>query len=152
MVCADCHRPDPSGAYMEPVTMEAHCESCHHLKFDPVDVTREVPHGNPDVVVRTLQEFYARLYLVNQVSPVGGAPHREARRPGAVSLSQEGRSLALSWAQVRANDAADNLFNKQGCIECHVISVSRDPNAPVTVAGQPGAVDAGLAAEEFLRA
>ena len=127
MVCSDCHRPDPSGAYMEPVTMETHCESCHRLKFDPADVTREVPHGNPDVVVRTLQEFYARLYLINQVSPKGGAPHREARRPGALSLPPEGRSLALGWAQARANEAADNLFNKQGCIECHVISVSRDP-------------------------
>lgn len=127
MVCADCHRPDPSGAYMETVTMEDHCASCHKLQFDPRAADREVPHGNPDVVVRTLQEFYARLYLLNQVSPVGGAPHREARRPGSVSLPPEGRSLMLSWAQSQANDAAADLFERRVCKDCHVVSIKADP-------------------------
>ena len=127
MVCADCHRPDPSGAYMQTVNMEEHCASCHRLEFDPADPQRQVPHGNPDVVVRTLQEYYARLYLLNQVSPRGGAPHRDARRPGSINIPPEGRSLALTWAQSRANDAASDLFERRVCKDCHVISIKQDP-------------------------
>jgi hypothetical protein len=127
MVCSDCHRPDPSGAYMETVTMEAHCASCHKLQFDARAPDREVPHGNPDVVVRTLQEFYARLYLLNQVAPVGAPPTRAARRPGSVSLPPEGRSLMLSWAQTQAHEAAADLFERRVCKDCHVVSIKADP-------------------------
>lgn len=52
--CKSCHVPDPSGAYMQAVTFEKNCRSCHSIQFDPRNPGIEVPHGNADEVRRFL--------------------------------------------------------------------------------------------------
>lgn len=52
--CADCHQADASGAYMQPMTYEANCQSCHSLQFDPRNPGMEVPHGDADAVMAYL--------------------------------------------------------------------------------------------------
>jgi predicted CXXCH cytochrome family protein len=127
--CRDCHRPDPAGAYMEPVTMEKHCGVCHRLQFDAADPAREVPHGDPEVVLRTLEEFYSRQFLNNQVDlATGGAAARAGRRPGASTATQGERALALAWARDQAQSAAGDLFERRTCKDCHEISVSEQPD------------------------
>lgn len=125
--CRDCHQPDPAGAYMEPVSMEKHCGVCHRLQFDPAEPTREVPHGDPEVVLRTLEEFYSRQFLNNQVDlGTGGAAARAARRPGASTATQGERSLALSWAKDRAQATAEDLFERRTCKDCHEITIAEE--------------------------
>ncbi len=40
--CADCHVLTADKEHFLPVTMVGHCRSCHDLKFDPKDPTREL--------------------------------------------------------------------------------------------------------------
>lgn len=62
LACADCHKPDATGAYMRPVTYEANCRSCHALQFDVNNPELQLPHGNAAAVrafLRSLQTQYA---------------------------------------------------------------------------------------------
>jgi hypothetical protein len=52
--CADCHRPDASGAFMARVSFEQSCRSCHALEFDEKNPGMKLPHGDPG---------FARAYL-----------------------------------------------------------------------------------------
>jgi len=52
--CADCHRPDASGAYMARVSFEQSCRTCHGLEFDSETPGMKLPHGDP---------AFARNYL-----------------------------------------------------------------------------------------
>jgi hypothetical protein len=57
--CASCHRADASGAYMQPMTFEKNCQSCHSLQFDPRNPDIQLPHGD----VKTVQSFLGSLPL-----------------------------------------------------------------------------------------
>lgn len=54
--CADCHRPDAAGAFMQRITFEANCRSCHSLNFDERNPGMTLPHGDA---------AFARAYLRN---------------------------------------------------------------------------------------
>ena len=54
LVCADCHRPDASGAFMQRLTFERNCRACHALNFDENTPGMQLPHGDA---------AYARAYL-----------------------------------------------------------------------------------------
>jgi hypothetical protein len=62
--CADCHKPDATGAYMQPMTYDASCKSCHSLQFDARNPELVVPHGNAVAArafLRSLPTQYADL-------------------------------------------------------------------------------------------
>lgn len=128
MECSDCHRPEPGGAYMQPISMEQHCADCHLLTFDAAFPDRELPHGEPDLVVRLLEEFYARQALIADGAPPGH-PVRVARRPGqasgpvAVDYDPD-IDLVLSEAQRAASD----IFERTSCKVCHVVDIVDDPD------------------------
>jgi hypothetical protein len=64
--CADCHQPDASGRYLQPINYEAHCQSCHSLQFDPQQAGMELPHGDSATVlayVRSLDLQYEKEAL-----------------------------------------------------------------------------------------
>ncbi|HSG89982.1 MAG TPA: cytochrome c3 family protein [Pseudomonadales bacterium] len=128
MECSDCHRPEPGGAYMEPVTMERHCADCHLLTFDPDAPTRELPHGEPELVVRLLEEYYAREVLVGD-GAAPGRPLRSARRPGQVSaLTAAQRDAGIDKALSQAQRAAEDVFERTTCKICHEIVKVDDPD------------------------
>jgi hypothetical protein len=43
--CADCHRPEESGAYYRKVEFEHSCRVCHSLQFDSKNSSMQLPHG-----------------------------------------------------------------------------------------------------------
>jgi predicted CXXCH cytochrome family protein len=64
LTCASCHRPDATGAYLQRISFERDCESCHSLQFDRRNPDLTIPHGNPEIVIsflRTLPLQYSQL-------------------------------------------------------------------------------------------
>lgn len=123
MVCSDCHRPEAGGAYMQPVTMEAHCADCHLLTFDPSVPDRVLPHGQPDMIVRLLEEFYSREVLLGGEPAATARSVRDARRPGqaASAMTAAERTAAIGRAQQQAYQVAETLFERSTCATCHEV-------------------------------
>lgn len=119
--CGDCHQTDPSGAYMEPISMEQHCADCHLLTFDPGMPTRELPHGEPAVLLPILEEFYAKQTLVG-ASLEAGRPAYDARRPGGDTRMEAAlRQEALVFARQQALATAEDIFERTTCATCHEV-------------------------------
>ncbi|MDX1515747.1 MAG: FHA domain-containing protein, partial [Woeseiaceae bacterium] len=115
--CAECHVPEPGGARMQPVTMDAHCSGCHTLSFDADDPARAVPHGDPEGVVQALVEYYSARLLGED--PDVAEPR--LRRPGR-TLTREDRDRAAAEARRTALSVAADLFERQACATCHEVT------------------------------
>jgi predicted CXXCH cytochrome family protein len=115
--CAECHRPEPGGARMLPISMVDHCSGCHTLAFDPDAPTREVPHGNPAKVLQTLVEYYSARLLGADPD----AAEQRVRRPGQ-ALTRADRDRAAAEARVQALAVAEDLFMRRACAKCHLVS------------------------------
>jgi hypothetical protein len=59
LYCKDCHVPAADGALMMPIRYEAHCKSCHLLRFDDARSDAIAPHTSPDLVQGYLKTVYA---------------------------------------------------------------------------------------------
>ncbi len=126
LACNDCHVTDDAGKLMQPVTMENNCRACHTLVFDPNDPEREVPHGEPDTVLLTLEEYYSRQFLRESL---GRAPTPQEvrefvlRRPGksVVRRAEQALNLASPWG--KAQSVAQEMFEKTTCKTCHQVSI-----------------------------
>lgn len=131
--CSDCHTLDARGMLMKPITMEDNCRRCHTLVFDADYQDREVPHGDPDKVILSLEEFYSREFLENSLAEPQEATTparkrlRRQRRPGK-PLDQQQRMVVLKQARDKAAEVAQQLFEKTTCLTCHEISRDDDPD------------------------
>lgn len=123
--CASCHVPDRAGVRFEPVTMQAHCADCHRLEFEPAVTARQVPHGDPRVVMTTLREFYSAISVGEiplDVITIDGLMRRPPGKPDA----QE-RQRAARWVEEKSLAIGRDLFEVRVCQTCH--EVSHDPLA-----------------------
>lgn len=149
--CANCHRIDGAGRYMQPINYEAHCARCHPLSvqlagpFGDDDklqaavaafVKAPAPHKEPAVVRAALRERLLRFVQDNPVQGVDHVPPRAIPRPRrleAVSEKQwvwakgqltEVEKLLFGNAQQPHNE--DLLFNRPaGCVYCHIPNEER---------------------------
>ena len=148
--CNDCHEKSPESSEFLPVTMEAHCASCHELTFDANYPDRKVSHGNPRQLMRELREFYAyQLILGERLAefevPVPRVDGRHAKRPGKTHESLTATAQLLSetldlktvadgqvlWSiEEQVARAAENLFDKQTCTVCHEVTTKPDNEVP----------------------
>jgi cytochrome c1 len=104
--CASCHQPDASGAYMQPISFEKHCQACHSLQFDPRNPDIQLPHGDAAAV---------RAFLT-------GLPAAYADKGRRLGLRDEARLRAYVAEQLGAlrNDVrsgeelAQKVFFNQG--------------------------------------
>jgi hypothetical protein len=120
--CEDCHTPDASGRYMQPIAMESQCSRCHSLRFDEADETSTVPHGDIDGVYRTLIAHFSQQYL--EGVPALRRTSSSARRPGTQSgvMTRDEQIRARNWAEQMSLAAARDLFEKRVCVDCHEVS------------------------------
>ncbi len=136
LTCANCHVPETGGVGMLPFDMESQCQHCHSLDFDPTDPDRQVPHANPEVVLRTLEDFYNAQALKGGYQDAAAPMFvRRVRRPGE-PLSETRRRQALLWATEKLSATASQLFEYRSCNTCHVVNRRDGPTweiAPVTV-------------------
>ncbi|MBT8114853.1 MAG: hypothetical protein KJP04_05715, partial [Arenicella sp.] len=124
--CSDCHVTDDAGKLMLPISMEQNCRSCHTLVFDPAAPDREVPHGDPDTVLLTLEEYYSRQYLLNSLGrqpTVQEVKTFMLRRPGqnVQRRVEQKADLASPWGKARS--VAQEIFERTTCKTCHEVSV-----------------------------
>jgi hypothetical protein len=124
--CDDCHRSDVSGNYMVPISMEAHCQSCHRLEFDPADPGRELPHSDLPNLRKMLDEYYSLAALRGGIADAD-APDliTQRRRPGK-PLTRAETDVALRWALEKAAIVAEEVIEFRSCNLCH--KVERDPS------------------------
>ncbi len=122
--CGACHQSDASGFYMLPIRMEAHCQSCHRLEFDPDDLERELPHSDLKNLRKMLNEYFSLAALRGGVEDEE-APDliRQRRRPGK-SLTRAEQEVALKWAIQKAAIVAEEVVEFRSCNLCH--KVERD--------------------------
>lgn len=117
--CASCHVATADGTGFAPVTMKAHCESCHRLEFEPARTHRSVAHGEERLVMTTLREFYAQVSIGRtpiDVTTVDGL----LRRPGGPG--EQARLQADTWAERKAMVVARDLFERRSCKTCHRVT------------------------------
>lgn len=123
MECADCHTLKQDGMHFEPMTMKAHCQSCHDLKFEPAVSNREVPHGSVELVLNTLREFYS--YVQVNTVPVDEKPLTpiiNLVRPGKDEPKVVSYVSSNGDSKGRASLAAVSLFEKTSCNLCHEVT------------------------------
>lgn len=120
--CASCHAPTESAAHFRPISMEAHCSSCHRLDFDPDTPQRLLPHAKPDDIVRLVSDFYARQALAGEVQEAGAPDAVRLRRIPGVPLSKEQSRAALDWADERASRVLEEVFETRVCSYCHTVT------------------------------
>ncbi|MDX1670247.1 MAG: hypothetical protein R3194_12570, partial [Limnobacter sp.] len=123
--CASCHETADTETGFKPIEMEAHCQSCHSLAFEPALPDREVPHGASGPVLDTIVEFYSFLKQNPQMqADVARVRDTYLARPGA---SNKPRASVKASALVQAEGAAQDLFENRACAVCHEVSISEQP-------------------------
>ncbi len=124
--CNSCHLNDDAGKLMQPINMVNHCSDCHTMVFDEQAPDRVVPHGDPDTVILTLEEYYSRQYLLAEL---GREPTSQEvkgfmlRRPGKTvdRRVEQTQNLASPWG--KAMSIAEEIFERTTCKTCHEISI-----------------------------
>jgi hypothetical protein len=138
--CEACHEPGQrgfqtwrptkaSGAYMQPIRYEEHCQTCHPLRFDDnlklKDAT--VPHRLQPQQVRQFVEGYYATHADTAMALKLPAVPLPGKHPPTVS--------DIPTAQARAQLALRNLFvGKKVCGECH--EYDHMPNAGTALPGE----------------
>lgn len=125
--CGDCHQTDVQGAYMLPITYEAHCRRCHPLAFDPRFAP--APHDTPTVVRAFLEHTFTNQCLDLLLRPPetqesqAQAPVRI--RPGRAMPAPQEEAVALQQCRdTRVQEAEQVLYadkKRQGCQLCHIL-------------------------------
>jgi hypothetical protein len=125
LVCADCHRASPGGKGFLPVEMTRDCASCHSLAFapGPGGAPRLLPHGRPDQVVATLEQYYGG------VGGSGGPRTAEASMGFFDSIGRLFSNSSPPPAPATASRIR-GLFAPRGlCSECHAAIAPADASS-----------------------
>jgi predicted CXXCH cytochrome family protein len=131
------HPERPAGAYMLPITYEAHCQACHPLSVGHEEhVFLRVPHRLPLSEMRAfLEGQYAPLYLKKVAALQEQEPPRPLPgRPPRPADPLQGLAEALRNPVDRAEQ---HLYEtRKGCVLCH--DLAPDTKA-VNRTGEPAA-------------
>jgi predicted CXXCH cytochrome family protein len=120
--CADCHQPEPGGAYMLPIEMERDCQSCHQLNFDPALPERTVPHGDLPQLLTFLNEFYALQALQGGYESADAPTTVKRRRRPDERVSGREQQDALRWAKTKAETMVREVIEARICATCHIVT------------------------------
>lgn len=123
--CGSCHTLTPDRRSFEPVNMQAHCEACHSLAFDPVTPDFELPHASAREVYTVIEGHYLRTFL----GAANSAQVPDRRRLGSPS---EYRTVCTddpyTCAQWEAKREARYQFEDTGCVTCHEVNDNNSPD------------------------
>ena len=115
--CASCHTAQADDEHFASINMERHCIGCHDLKFDSAAPLRNLPHGDPEEVILTMEGHFLRAYMKNEQAsevPRRRIPDQDADLRRCTDTAQ---ACALERAAIEANVQ----FTKRGCVLCHEV-------------------------------
>ncbi len=140
--CNSCHQLTRGAESFDPIGMEANCERCHQLVFDPRRPDRTLPHGQANNAQMLIREFYSDYGLrggINDVQdPVADS---ERRRPGGQApITSQRQTDPKAWADSQAKRVADQSFGKTMCGNCHEVSTG-EGKGPLNWAVVPATVN-----------
>lgn len=123
LTCDTCHTLDESGWYMKPMTMEKTCQNCHALTFDEDKPERQVPHGDPEAVMTSLQEYYLRKFSEPPTAkPIVDKDMRRGRPGHERQKAFECKGEALDCARTMTRNTLEDLFERTACFTCHEVN------------------------------
>ncbi|WP_370263475.1 hypothetical protein [Limnobacter sp.] len=123
MNCASCHEASATPTGFKPISMEAHCQDCHTLSFEPALPDRQVPHGSVQEALSTVEEFYAYLALhPEERNRVNAQRAVLAARPGEQGERRSNLNKLSGSPRAQAQFAARELFEKTACAVCHEVT------------------------------
>jgi hypothetical protein len=124
--CADCHQLAADGEHFQPPTMAKNCIACHELTFDPDAPDRQLPHGKPREVVRTLEDYFVRKLSDPRAAAAARSESNRRRLPGQEEEEEpacKGGTFACAMKLAAAEAAIE--FERRGCITCHKVKDTR---------------------------
>ncbi|HEX4842050.1 MAG TPA: cytochrome c3 family protein [Limnobacter sp.] len=122
MKCSNCHEAADTQTGFKPLSMEAHCQDCHRLNFEPALPDRQVPHGSPELVTSTVEEFYSYLALNPSERNRVNAQRAVLRaRPGEKEPNRSNLQALGGNPKTQAAFAVTELFENTACAVCHVV-------------------------------
>lgn len=101
LACVNCHQINPADGRVQPISMEANCESCHQLTYDLDQPELVLPHGSEREVIAEMESHF----------------YRKARTEGLLD------------PQARLTTEAIHQFGDSGCGTCH--QVEETPGLPL---------------------
>ncbi len=144
LACADCHRPDASGAFMQRVSFEQNCRVCHALNFDENTLGMQLPHGDAvyaRAYLRSLPtqyaDFAARTLGISGQAEIANFVQTRMAALRQRTLAGENLERSVFFADARTGDTtviagARGLARAKfaGCAYCHEV-VPRGDATPV---------------------
>jgi predicted CXXCH cytochrome family protein len=129
--CADCHILAADGEHFQPLTMAKTCSACHELNFDLSAPNRQLPHGKPLDAMLMIEDYFARKY--SDPAPVAARPAVRRlpdleRDPSRQTQVDRCTGPAVECARQRARTEIENQFTGRGCVSCHVVVDTRNPD------------------------
>lgn len=120
--CVDCHKLSDDLKTVVPVTFENNCASCHPLGFDDRLQTKQVPHGETDVVYNYLVAEYAKLFL-NTEQQGGREEFVKRYKPGRSNDDVVSPTLQFTkeFVEQESRNAETQLLTKTACFLCHQV-------------------------------
>jgi hypothetical protein len=134
--CSSCHQPDGQGVYMQPISFEQHCRSCHQLQFSTQLASLEksladgdpLPHATPEIIRGVLRDRLMEYIERSSglLSPGGEeeTPRNPAKPPRDATAADK-----WEWVEERLPRIESLLFDdgamagegdlKYGCQRCH---------------------------------
>lgn len=125
--CADCHQLKADNEHFVPVSMEANCIECHSLGIDIEASERQLPHGSPREVVKSLEEFMSFQYINPEF-------RKNRQQINVRSRAIPGKEMIRSSFDIdpcteldsvyecvadEVEELASVQFERAGCITCH---------------------------------
>ncbi|MFL6568098.1 MAG: cytochrome c3 family protein [Chthoniobacterales bacterium] len=158
--CNYCHKPEPSGRYMQRVSFEAHCQECHSLQFDVRNPDFQLPHGDAQLVrtfLRTLPAQYGELARrkrgLTSDAQVANFAAQQVRQlltqfPNAEELE---RSVFFTKDPYKASLQSDASSRAKytGCAFCHEVKQGASVSYPTAEITKPVVIDRWLPHAHF---
>lgn len=124
--CASCHVPEEDGRGMVKIEQEKNCAQCHSLKIRVTPTSEAVllPHAKPVKVAEIVRGLFDEARDGGELRSVGLATSGR-RRPGEAILEEKSEAAA-DWAEGRAEETLNNIFEVSGCSGCHYTSTAAE--------------------------
>ncbi|MFO7550549.1 MAG: hypothetical protein R6W80_04015 [Haliea sp.] len=118
--CASCHTLKDDGEHFEPITMDAHCRSCHGLSFDIFEPELELPHGDLRAAIVAMEAHFIREFTDPELRRQRAA-EKPRRVPGKRDSAASCEGSGLDCGRAEALKEAEYQFANTGCITCHEV-------------------------------